>query len=128
MTTAKKVSKIQQLVKTLLLLGPMTYDELAKIAGADSNVVAVMLRNAMKDGKYGIYIKDVAPSKNKNVVKNVMAIDIEKYNQYMKRFEPRAKSQPKPKPKPLPPPKPERNIKLPDTKHRTIWQPSSPYQ
>lgn len=126
--TAKKASKIQQIVKTLLLLGPMTYDKLAKTTNSEPIAMASMLRNAMKNGKYGIYIKDVAPSKNKNVVKNIMAIDIEKYNQYMKRFEPRAKPQPKPKPRPLPPPKPERNIKLPDTKYKTIWQPSSPYQ
>lgn len=124
----KQPPKIRQLVDALLLLGPMTYDKLTKVTGISEESAASMLRAAMSYDKYGLYVYATAPSKNRNVVKNVMAVDIEKYNQYMKRFKQRTAPAQKPKPRPKPKPKPVYTINIPDTKYKTIWQPSSPYQ
>lgn len=129
--------KTQRLIQALLMLGPSTYHQLADVTGLTPGQVGDALRNAMKQDQYGLYILKTEESGQRGAPKNVMAIDIEKYNRYVKSAHPRAKNAPRisaehaarmPKRPVIEKPKKHLHVQLPQTAYKTMWQDSSPYR
>lgn len=128
-----KTPMTHRLIQTLLLIGPMTYEQLAKQTGLTTIQVADTMRRAVRFKEYGIYVYGKAGPSEVNIRQNIMAIDIDEYNQYIRAAKPRARngSQIKEVATSAMPKRPvieQRKITPPITAYKTTWQSSSPYR
>lgn len=124
----------QRLIQALLMVGPSSYVRLAQVTGMSNVHVSDTLRHAMHKGQYGLYLYGTERNPERpGYRRNVVAIDIDEYNSYIRSINPRAKNAPR-----IPEQKigvmPERQriqttpVKIPVTLYKTQWQPSSPYR
>ena len=123
----------QQIIQALLSLGPSTYKQLSKVTGRSPAYCSDVIRHSLKNKQFGLYVLNTLPSESgTGSATNVIAIDIDEYNTYIKSVNPRAKNAPRIGPQKvgvMPPRVAPRtpNVKIPNTLHKTLWQPSSPY-